>query len=221
MGGRVDGVAWSRCGRRRTGRAGREGRVGGREAGAVAAAAGDLGRAAGPERAGSATPAEGGAVAVVGAGEAGRVEGGVAPPLEASGPQARSRVPLGWVPWPGMAWHSVQAMAPRSEPAFRWAWWAPTPGEVVAVLPVVSLGGAAGEVGIERGGDPGRVAVAGGAGQRAHVDPAVHVGRGVDGGRGVAGVAGGAVGALGVRRGGRDAVAGAAGEAAGLVQVGA
>ena len=73
---------------------------------------------------------------------------GVAPPLEASVPQARSRVPLGWVPCPGEAWHSVQAMALRSEPAFRWAWWAPTPAEVVALLPVVSLGGAAGRSGL-------------------------------------------------------------------------
>ncbi len=36
----------------------------------------------------------------------------------------------------------------RSEPAFRWAWWAPTPAEVVALLPVVSLGGAAARSGL-------------------------------------------------------------------------
>ena len=57
-------------------------------------------------------------------------------------------MPLGWVPWPGVAWHSVQAMAPRSGPAARWAWCAPTPREVVAVPPVVSLGGAAARSGL-------------------------------------------------------------------------
>ena len=55
------------------------------------------------------------------------------------------------------------------------------------------------------------VAVAAGAAGRRHVDHAVHVGGEVDGGGGVAGVAGRAVGVLGVRSGGRHAVAGAAG----------
>ena len=47
-----------------------------------------------------------------------------------------------------MTWHSVQAMAARSAPSWRWSWWAPTPRAVVAVLPFESLGGAAGRSGL-------------------------------------------------------------------------
>ena len=86
-------------------------------------------------------------------------------------------------------------------------------------LALRALGGRGREAGVQRRVGPGRVPVAGGAGQVGDVDLAVHVRGQVDGGRGVAGVAAAAAGAVptsGVRRRGRQAVAGSAGGRAGL-----
>src|SRR5512133_4010762 len=41
-----------------------------------------------------------------------------------------------------MTWHSVQGIACRSAPPLTCAWCAPTPTNVVAELPLVSIGGA-------------------------------------------------------------------------------
>src|ERR1700674_5526547 len=57
-----------------------------------------------------------------------------------------STVPVAWVVLVGTAWHSVHAMAARSALPPRCVWWAPTAMVVVAVSPLVPLGGAAGFV---------------------------------------------------------------------------
>src|SRR5512137_1241110 len=58
-------------------------------------------------------------------------------------------VPLACDVLVGTVWQSVQAMAAERRRVFwRWARWAPTPRAVVAVLPVVSTGGAAASCGL-------------------------------------------------------------------------
>ncbi len=56
-------------------------------------------------------------------------------------------MPFEWELLVGTAWHSLQATPAVSAPATRWRWWAPTPRTVVAVLPWLSFGGAAGSSG--------------------------------------------------------------------------
>jgi len=76
------------------------------------------------------------------------VQVGEAPPERASAPQAISTVPFAWVWAVGTVWHSVQASAAvRSVVPVRWARCAPTPRAVTAVLPRVSMGGAAASCG--------------------------------------------------------------------------
>ena len=68
---------------------------------------------------------------------------GTAPPVVASGPKVRSRVPLGCpLVEVGTRWHSVQATAWRMALFVRCCWWAPTARVVVAVSPLVPFGGA-------------------------------------------------------------------------------
>ena len=73
-----------------------------------------------------------------------RFQAGAAPPEFAREPKITGGgvVAVEWVVSLGTTWHSLQAMAPRSGPALRCDWWAPTPRAVVDVLPCASLGGA-------------------------------------------------------------------------------
>ena len=70
------------------------------------------------------------------------------PPVFESEPNTTSTAPFEWVVLVGTTWHSPQAVPAESVPATRWRWWAPTPRAVVAVLPLASLGGAAGRSGL-------------------------------------------------------------------------
>ena len=73
-------------------------------------------------------------------------QAGAAPPVLASAPNVTVGVPFEWLVLVGTTWHSVQAMACRVALCVRWLWCAPTARAVVAVSPLVPLGGAAGFV---------------------------------------------------------------------------
>jgi len=192
-------------------RGGRDGRVrcGGGQA--VAGAAAGLAGAARPDRGRAGAAAKRGAVAVVGAGEGGPVprRGGTAAPGERSPGEldGSARVVAGGRGDVALGAGHRAAILPGDQVGLVRAHAGGGGRRVAARV----LGRRGRELRVQGGGRAGPVAVAGGAAERGDVDLAVQVERGIDGRRGVAGVAGGAVGVLRVRRGRGQAVAGAAG----------
>ena len=69
-------------------------------------------------------------------------------PVLARLPKTTSTTPFEWAALVTAVWHSPHAVPAESAPATRWRWWAPTPRALVAVLPLVSAGGAAGSEGL-------------------------------------------------------------------------
>ena len=129
-------------------------------------------------------------MAVVGTGEGGGVEGGGG--AAAAGERAPGEVEraarVGALSGRRVALGAGHGAAQRAGRQVGLVGAHPAGGGGGAARGVLRRGG--GKLGIEGGGDPGRVAVAAGAAGDAHVDPAVQVAGQVDGGGRVAGVAG-------------------------------